>query len=489
MRHWWIKLVCGLLTSFLMEPTARVNGAVCDSSSFRVLRGNCGFQQTTLVPITGDLDDGYSGAVDLGFTVHFFGSQGSSGQQSYSQLYVNINGNVTLDEPSTKYEAEIASAHRVIIAPFFSDVDLSGPEGTGGDAGSITYGQDVVDGHKAFGVNWLGVGRYNGRNDLLNTFQVVIIDRSDVQTGAFDVEFNYDSIAWDISDGVNTPESPPARVGFSNGSDQTFELIDDPAAGTWVDSNLATGLINGTRDAVNGIKGRYVFQVRGGAVEFVCDPTHAAKQCGDGIACTDDACDPSDPDADPHTGCTHHPTCSAIDDQCAECQVQDGACVAAPMPDGTGCDTGDSCVDPSTGEDACMSGTCQSPSLCSDVPPPPVENPKLLKVDCGTGGAVAKGDFCQGDGVFTGVAETAIARGETRRRPRAPVPPGTVIYKPTQRKLSRKTGRVILKLHLNGAGKRLLQQSPGQPLQVSIRVTLHTNGSSFSLARLIRLFK
>lgn len=46
----------------------------------------------------------------------------------------------------------------------------------------------------AFGVEWPAVGYYSSRTDKRNTFELVIIDRSDITAGAFDFEFNCDSM-------------------------------------------------------------------------------------------------------------------------------------------------------------------------------------------------------------------------------------------------------------------------------------------------------
>src|SRR4051794_25827405 len=62
-------------------------------------------------------DDGSTGAVNIGFTLNFFGT-------NYSNLYVNNNGNVTFDEAlSTFTPFDLLSTSRPIIAAFFGDVD------------------------------------------------------------------------------------------------------------------------------------------------------------------------------------------------------------------------------------------------------------------------------------------------------------------------------------------------------------------------------
>src|SRR5262249_34089690 len=121
-------------------------------------------------------DNGSTGLVSLGFTANFLGT-------SYTQAYVNNNGSLTFDAAlSTATPFNLTTTTHVIIAPFFADVDTR--------VGSVVkYGTGTVDGHGAFAATWLLTGYYNQHQDKLNTFQVVLISRSDVSSGAFDVEF------------------------------------------------------------------------------------------------------------------------------------------------------------------------------------------------------------------------------------------------------------------------------------------------------------
>src|SRR3954451_4027575 len=145
-------------------------------------------------------DDDSTGRVDIGFPINFFGIN-----QTY--LYVNNNGNVTFDPAHDPLDTELNSSlseftpfdlthtGKIIIAPFFADVDTEGAASS-----EVTYGTDMVDGHKAFGVNWVNVGYYSSHDDKLNSFQLVLIDRSDLGPGYFDIEFNYDRIQWETGD-------------------------------------------------------------------------------------------------------------------------------------------------------------------------------------------------------------------------------------------------------------------------------------------------
>ena len=206
-------------------------------------------------------DDGSTGPVSLPFTGDFFGN-------SFSSLYVNNNGNVTFNGAlSTFTPFGLLSTSTPIIAPFFADVDT---RATGSDL--VTYGATTLGGHEAFCANWAavnanGVGYYSGRIDKQNSFQLVLIDRSDLSPGDFDIEMNYDQVQWetgDASGGSNGLGGSPARVGYSNGTTTAFELSGSGVPGALLDSN-PTGLINGSRETDHA--GRYVYEVRNGQVQ------------------------------------------------------------------------------------------------------------------------------------------------------------------------------------------------------------------------------
>jgi hypothetical protein len=204
-------------------------------------------------------DDGSTAQVDIGFTVNFFGGQ-------FSKLWVNNNGNVTFDAPlSTFTPFPLATTSTKIIAPFFADVDT---RGAGSGLVRYGYGTTVYEGHAAFCADWINVGYFGSHTDKLNSFQLLLVDRSDVAAGGFDIVFNYGSIAWetgDASGGSLGLGGASARVGYSNGVDRSFELPGSGTNGALLDSNPVSGLIHGSHDSSQA--GRYVFEVRGGTAE------------------------------------------------------------------------------------------------------------------------------------------------------------------------------------------------------------------------------
>ena len=203
-------------------------------------------------------DDGSTGAVGLPFTPNFFGN-------SYGTAYVNNNGNLTFDGPLGTYTPfNLNTTNRAIIAPFFADVDT---RAQGSDA--VTYGTADFGGRDAFCVNWTGVaggvGYFASHDDKLNSFQLLLVDRSDIGPGDFDIIMNYNKIRWetgDASGGIGGLGGDSARVGYSNGSTASFELPGSAEDGAFLDFNPQTGLINNSRDSLQ--LGRYVYEVRNG---------------------------------------------------------------------------------------------------------------------------------------------------------------------------------------------------------------------------------
>ncbi len=233
----------------------------------QAIRQNPGFTANTLPPN----DDDSTEAVPIGFTINFFGLVQST-------LFVNNNGNVTFSGPLAEFTPfPIQTTATQIIAPFFADVDTRNLA-----SGVVQYGSDTVGGRAAFGVNWFNVGYYGSRADRLNTFQLVLIDRSDTGAGNFDFEFNYSSIQWetgDASGGVGGLGGSSARAGYSNGSTNSFELQGSAVNGAFLNGG-PNALISQSIGTT--VIGRDLFQVRNGTVQtpVITSPLIAAGTVG-----------------------------------------------------------------------------------------------------------------------------------------------------------------------------------------------------------------
>jgi len=215
-----------------------------------------GFNANTLAPN----DDDSVGPVAIGFDLNFFGIV-------RSEIFVNNNGNITLDTELSSYTPfDLTSTGQEIIAPFFADVDTS-------DAGDpVTYGSGTFAGRPAYGVNWINVDYYDSdpAHTNRNSFQLILVDRSDVGTGDFDIVFNYGQIQWETgeaSDGdADGLGGDSARVGYSNGTGAPGTFLE--LAGSAINGALLDGgpnaLVSGSLNSP--IPGRYIFQARGGNI-------------------------------------------------------------------------------------------------------------------------------------------------------------------------------------------------------------------------------
>lgn len=160
---------------------------------------------------------------------------------------MNNNGNTTFTGPLSTYTPfGITGVSTPMLAPFFADVDTRGA-----GSGLVQYGQDTIGGRNVFGVNWINVGYFGAHVDKLNSFQLIVTDRSDVAAGDFDFEFNYDQIQWetgDASGGSGGLGGTSAAAGWTNGAGQYFEFTGSRVNGAFLNAG-PNALISGSRNA------------------------------------------------------------------------------------------------------------------------------------------------------------------------------------------------------------------------------------------------
>jgi len=151
-------------------------------------------------------DDGSFGPIALPFTFDLYGA-------SYTQVWINTNGNLTFTGPYATYSASGFPFNVPMVAPFWGDVDTRNTAG-----GEIYYKLSATN----LIVTWDNVGYYNQEVDKLNEFQVVISDGVDPITGlGQNVCFNYGDMQWttgSASQGINGFGGTPATVGVNKGN-------------------------------------------------------------------------------------------------------------------------------------------------------------------------------------------------------------------------------------------------------------------------------
>jgi len=247
-------------SSLAIIVTAAVLGG--SAAEGQAIRTNAGFA-TKSIPAN---DDGSAPLESLGFTINFFG-------KSRSSVYVNNNGNLTFDSALATFTPfGLQNTQREIIAPFFADVDTRNPASR-----LVTYGQDTINGHRAFGANYIDVGYFGAHADKLNSFQVVLIERADTGSTNFDIEFNYAKIQWetgDASGGVGGYGGVPVVVGWSNGTSDpsaSFQLPGSMVSGAFLDGGphaLVRQTVNGIVSNQGGttVLGRLTYRARDGII-------------------------------------------------------------------------------------------------------------------------------------------------------------------------------------------------------------------------------
>lgn len=206
-----------------------------------------GCSSTHIVPN----DDGSGDEVALPFPIDFDG-------QLFASVWVNNNGNITFDGPMGTFTPfDVGLGGRAMVAPFFADVDTRDD-----GVGSVTYGTTEFAGRPAFCARWSSVGYFDTHYDLRNSFQLLLVDRSDVGLGDFDIVFDYGTIQWetgDASGGEGGFGGTPAAAGWSNGVDVGAGVAGSLRSGAFVDggSNALAETSRGTETV-----GIHIWEIR-----------------------------------------------------------------------------------------------------------------------------------------------------------------------------------------------------------------------------------
>jgi hypothetical protein len=203
----------------------------------------------------------------LDFGINFCGNW-------YSNVWVNEDGNVTLDgpfgghvEPSFDPSRALSNVNHVIFAPFWADLDTT-TNGSGVVSYGPTCGFASGSWRPAFSVTWSNVGYYKGHKGKTNTFQMLLIEGEDFGTSGnfFDLQYRYAGIQWDTADscggdttglcltnpgGIKAGE--PARVGFASTNGCAFELPGSSTNNALLDNGTNSLTANSVNSTVKGV--------------------------------------------------------------------------------------------------------------------------------------------------------------------------------------------------------------------------------------------
>ncbi|WP_165253554.1 nidogen-like domain-containing protein [Paludisphaera soli] len=248
---------------YIGAPQGAIQQQVAQSTPSGAVRQDTSLHANTLP----ETDDGFFGSIQLGFPINLGGEQ-------FQTTFINANGSVSFGQrfasPLIPDLPQTTTSNLRVLAPFYSDID------TRDGGGTITYGTGQIDGRSAFAVSWNEVAAYRKNQTSRNSFQLVIIDRSDLHPGAFDLEFNYDKIEWDIAAFTTDPTNSwkyfgvagthsSAVAAFQNQVQtntttvQSWKAVGSKVTGSFLDSNLHTGLVHSSLNS--DVDGRYTWLI------------------------------------------------------------------------------------------------------------------------------------------------------------------------------------------------------------------------------------
>jgi hypothetical protein len=149
---------------------------------------------------SGRNDDGFSGPINLGFTLNFFGTP-------YTQFFANNNGNISFGAGIEDFiPTGPTGAASPVISPYFADVDTRGAL-----SGVLHLRTDIAN---EIILTWDQVGYYSEHDDKLDSFQLVVRGPGfATPSGEGTIGFFYKNMPW-----ITTDTSTTAAVGFGNGA-------------------------------------------------------------------------------------------------------------------------------------------------------------------------------------------------------------------------------------------------------------------------------
>ena len=167
------------------------------------LGGPAGYGEGVFSTTSKDAGSNDDGSIAVDITSVFGGGGIEFYDTSYTDIYVNSNGNISFGAANTAYDPNLGGTGTPVIAPFWADVNIN-------DGGEIYWDLDPANGTVT--ITWHDVEPYSGSG--ANSFQLVLTSTGD---GGFAAEFIYEDIQWTSSTGG------AAHTGFTDGgSNDTF---------------------------------------------------------------------------------------------------------------------------------------------------------------------------------------------------------------------------------------------------------------------------
>jgi PEP-CTERM motif len=246
MKHFGLSVVVGaaltacLVTSALSAQTTIPTSALVPSTNYytdtvgggigavAVMTG--GDNAANVGVADGRNDDGFSGPINLGFTLNFFGT-------NYTSFYANNNGSISFTDGIAAFvPTGPTGAESPVISPWFGDVDTRGAA-----SGVLHVRTDIAN---EIIVTWDDVGYFESHDDKLDSFQLVVRGPAyTVPAGEGTIGFFYKDMPWEVTDTSQT-----SAVGFGDGAGNSEILAGSTVAGLnatvanhhiWFDQTLA----------------------------------------------------------------------------------------------------------------------------------------------------------------------------------------------------------------------------------------------------------
>nr|WP_013334799.1 CARDB domain-containing protein [Gloeothece verrucosa]ADN18050.1 YD repeat protein [Gloeothece verrucosa PCC 7822] len=239
-----VNALAANVTSNNGETSSSQKGAIALATGHYLidgLGGDAGFGENYLERN----DDGSTDFIDITAVfpsgLNFFG-------KIYQGFYINNNGNITFNEPSSTFIpfALTDNTQNPIIAPFFTDIDTRAgsltPSPGGNSKGTNLVYWDLAPENKVITITWDDVGKFSW-GTTPNAFQLRLIG---LEKGDWAIEYRYETIQWHRGD---------ARAGWNAGNNNNFFEL--PQSGTEAMLELETA--SNINDP-----GRFLFTIRNG---------------------------------------------------------------------------------------------------------------------------------------------------------------------------------------------------------------------------------